>query len=56
MEYAFGLGYLRSKYREYEARFGKLDNEWHLIYQRSGTFKYVGPVSAKISLAYTFKN
>ena len=55
MEYAFGLGYLRSKYREYEARLGKLDNEWHLIYQRSGTYKYVGPVSAKISLAYTFK-
>ncbi len=52
MEYAFGLGYLRSKYREYEARIG-LDDAWHLIYQRGGTYKFVGPLSAKISLVYT---
>ena len=54
MEYSFGLGYLNAKYREYNARYG-MDNEWHLIRQRSGNYSFVGPLRAKISLVWTLK-
>jgi hypothetical protein len=52
MEYALGLGYLNVKYREYQARIG-MDNQWHLIRQKTGNYTFVGPVSAKISLVWT---
>ena len=52
MEYALGLGLIRTNYREYFHRFG-LDDEWHLIRQKSGRNTYVGPVKAKISLVRT---
>ena len=55
MEYALGLGYIRTKYREYDAKTG-YDNEWHLIYQKSGTYRYFGPVRAKVSLVFTFNS
>ena len=52
MEYALGLGLIRTNYREYFHRFG-LDDEWHLIRQKSGRNTYVGPVKAKLSLVRT---
>lgn len=51
MEYSLGLGYLGTKYREYEAIYG-LDNEWHLIRRRNGTTRYFGPTRAKISIVW----
>ena len=50
MEYALGAGLFRTKYREYDAKFG-YDDEWHLIHRTSGTFKFFGPLRAKISLS-----
>ena len=54
MEYSLGLGYMTAKYREYNARTG-MDNEWHLIRQKSGNFSFAGPLKAKISLVWTLK-
>ena len=51
MEYALGIGYLRTNYREYAPIFG-IDNEWHLIRQRSGTYSWFGPTKAKVSLVW----
>ena len=52
MEYALGLGYLSTNYREYIPRFG-YDDKWHLIRQKTGKHIYVGPVKAKITLVRT---
>jgi hypothetical protein len=50
-EYELGAGYLQSRYRKYEPKFG-LDSEWHLIRQHSGVEKWIGPTRAKISLVW----
>ena len=52
MEYALGLGYLNTNYREYIPRFG-FDDRWHLIRQKTGKHAYMGPVKAKITLVRT---
>ena len=52
IEFALGLGLMKTNYREYIPRFG-LDDQWHLIRQKSGRNTYVGPVKAKISLVRT---
>jgi hypothetical protein len=52
MEYSLGVGYMNTNYREYNAKMG-LDNEWHLIRQKTGIYKYGGPLRAKISLVWT---
>jgi hypothetical protein len=51
MEYSLGVGYLHTGYREYKPVFG-IDNEWHLVRQRSGNFTWIGPTRAKISLVW----
>jgi len=52
MEYSLGLGYMSTDYREYKPKIG-MDNEWHLILQKSGKQSYFGPLRAKISLVRT---
>ncbi|MDR0295598.1 MAG: DUF3575 domain-containing protein [Prevotellaceae bacterium] len=51
MEYALGVGYLRTNYREYVPVFG-IDDEWHLIRQKSGTYTWIGPTRVKVSLVW----
>ena len=52
MEYALGLGYMKTKYREYTPKKG-VDNEWHLLKTKNGDFGFVGPLRARVSLVYT---
>jgi len=52
MEYSLGLGYVSTSYREYKSKFG-MDEEWHLLRQRTGKHTYVGPVKAKIAIVRT---
>ena len=51
MEYGFGVGYMQTKYREYVPKFG-FDDEWHLIRQRDGIHRWLGPTKAKVSLVW----
>ncbi|MCL2097903.1 MAG: DUF3575 domain-containing protein [Bacteroidales bacterium] len=51
MEYSLGVGYLRTNYREYTPLFG-IDDEWHLIRQRSGNYTWIGPTRIKVSLSW----
>ncbi|MFI3321328.1 MAG: DUF3575 domain-containing protein [Rikenellaceae bacterium] len=53
MEYSLGVGYLKTDYREYEAFFG-VDDMWHPIRQKSGSYTWVGPTKAKVSLVWMF--
>ena len=55
MEYSLGIGYLKAEYREYNARVG-LDDEWHLIRQKSGNYSFFGPIRTKISLVWTINH
>ena len=52
LEYSLGLGYMSTDYREYKPKVG-IDDEWHLILQKSGRQSYFGPLRAKISLVRT---
>lgn len=51
MEYALGIGYLSTDYKEYESQPG-IDGNWHLILQRRGTQTWFGPTRAKVSLVW----
>lgn len=51
MEFSLGVGYLNADYRRYQAK-QDFDGEWHLIKQYEGTYKWVGPTRAKISLVW----
>ena len=51
MEYSLGVGYLRTKYRDYNASLG-MDGAWHLVHQQSGNYTWIGPTRAKISLVW----
>lgn len=51
MEYSLGAGYIRTHYDEYLPQKGA-DNKWHLIRQKEGTFSFIGPTRAKISLVW----
>ncbi len=55
MEYSLGLGYMGSKYREYEPRIG-VDGEWHLIRRHNAKISWIGPTRAKVSLVFMFGN
>ncbi len=57
MEYALSVGYMKTKYREYKPKWG-VDEEWHLIRQRSGNYTWVGPTRIKVSLVWmlTYKS
>ena len=51
LEFSLGLGYLRTRYREYEAT-EDAAGEWHLIKQQGGYFNWLGPTKAKISIVW----
>ncbi len=52
MEYSLGVGYMRTKYRQYDPAQICSDEQWHLIKQKSGKFSWFGPTRAKISLVW----
>ncbi|MDR2564130.1 MAG: DUF3575 domain-containing protein [Prevotellaceae bacterium] len=55
MEYSLGLGYMKTKYREYYPIYGPeygLDDRWYLIRRRSGHYTWIGPTRAKVSLVW----
>lgn len=52
MEYSLGIGYLKTDYRHYEARFSNVDNRWHLIRQQNGSYSWFGPTKIKVSLIW----
>ncbi len=52
IEFSAGIGLLKTDYREYEAMYSTIDSKWHLIWQRDGTYKWLGPTKAKISLVW----
>ena len=51
MEYSLGAGYFKTDYSSYNPIFG-IDDQWHLIRQRSGNFTWIGPTRFKISLVW----
>lgn len=51
MEYAFGLGYLKTDYRQYRTKWGA-DQKWHPIYTRGGDYHWIGPTRFKVSLGW----
>lgn len=51
MEFSLSAGYLQTDYRYYHAR-QDAEGEWHLIKQYPGTFRWIGPTKAKISLVW----
>ena len=51
MEYSLGIGYLQTKYREYEPQKG-IDEQWRLIRRTNGKYAWFGPTKAKISLVW----
>lgn len=51
LEFSLGLGYLRTRYREYEATEDAV-GEWHLIKRQEGYFSWLGPTKAKISIVW----
>lgn len=51
MEYALGIGYLKVKYRRYEARYST-DERWHAVKTESGKRIWFGPTRAKVSLVW----
>ncbi|MGL4852854.1 MAG: DUF3575 domain-containing protein [Phocaeicola sp.] len=52
LEFSLGVGVLRTKYRHYHAEYCDIDSRWHLIKQHNGTYTWVGPTKAKISLVW----
>lgn len=51
MEYALGIGYLKTDYRHYNAEFYGTD-DWRAILTEKGTYSWFGPTKAKISLVW----
>lgn len=52
MEFSIGVGYLQTDYRRYESRFSNVDSKWHPIRQQNGSYTWVGPTKAKVSLIW----
>lgn len=51
MEYSLGLGYLKTDYRYYESLYD-IDSKWHPIRQQNGTYTWIGPTRARVSLVW----
>ena len=51
MEYTLGLGYIKTEYRKYRAKWGA-DKKWHPIYTRGGDYHWIGPTRLKVSLGW----
>lgn len=52
MEFSLGVGYMKTDYRYYVAEFSNIDNDWHLIRQHNGSYSWIGPTRAKVSLVW----
>lgn len=52
MEFSLGVGLLRTNYRHYLTR----DNYQTLLWQNNGTYTWIGPTKAKISLVWLIGN
>lgn len=51
MEYSLGIGYMRTSYSKYDSDIC-VDDEQRLIRQSSGTYNWIGPTRAKVSLVW----
>ena len=51
MEYALGVGLLRTDYRTYEAHYCD-DNTWYPIKENRGRYTWIGPTRLKVSLVW----
>ena len=51
MEYSLGVGYFETDYTYYESCF-KLGHLWHAIRREKGSYSYIGPTRAKVSLVW----
>ncbi|MEG0033399.1 MAG: DUF3575 domain-containing protein, partial [Mucinivorans sp.] len=51
MEFSLGVGYLKTDYRHYQAK-QDLNNDWQLVRQNRGSYTWIGPTKAKISLVW----
>ncbi|MFR9503778.1 MAG: DUF3575 domain-containing protein [Rikenellaceae bacterium] len=51
MEYSLGVGYMNTDYRYYEEHWG-IDDTWHTLRQNSGTYSWLGPTRARVSLVW----
>lgn len=51
MEYSLGIGYMQTQYKEYTPKMG-VDDKWHLIRRQNGSYTWIGPTRAKISLVW----
>lgn len=52
LEFSLGIGFLRSKYRHYHAKYSDIDDSWHLIRQYNGRHSWFGPTKAKVSFIW----
>ncbi len=50
LEYSLGVGFITTKYREYEAE--KCGNSWLLVRERYGHLTWFGPTRARVSLSF----
>lgn len=51
MEYSFGIGYLNTNYRYYEALYD-IDSQWHPVHLKDGRYTWIGPTRARVSLVW----
>jgi hypothetical protein len=51
MEYSLGVGYMHTDYSKYKPMLG-IEGDWHLIRQKDGINRWVGPTRAKVSLVW----
>lgn len=51
MEYALGIGYLRTDYRYYESHFAPT-NVWHPLHNKAGRYSWFGPTKVKVSFVW----
>lgn len=51
LELSLGVGYLKTKYSNYIPQKDS-QGDWHLIYQNRGTYTWIGPTKAKVSLIW----
>ncbi len=51
MEYSLGVGYMQTDYEKYDEHICT-DDQWHTTKLSSGTYNWIGPTRAKISLVW----
>lgn len=55
LEYALGVGIMRTGYRSYEAHFCQ-DDTWYPIREKRGQYTWIGPTRVKVSLVWLIQN